>query len=70
MKKENIIGVLAVVITWLVICIVGILGWKTRTDMYQGIMLGLGIVALVFGFNAVAGDESEYDEYGNYRENY
>lgn len=70
MKKSDIFGVLAVVATWCVICIIGILEWKTKTDMYQGIILGFGILGLVFGFNALAGETDEYDEYGDYKQRY
>lgn len=64
MKNLWIIGLIT---AWVIICIVGILSWECRADMYQGIVLVFGICAMIFGFSKFAGRNNEYDEYGDYR---
>lgn len=64
MKNLWIIGI---VMTWVIICIIGILSWETMIDMYQGLVLGMVISAVVYGLSSFAGRNNEYDEYGDYR---
>lgn len=64
MKNLWIIGI---VMTWVMICIIGILSWETMIDMYQGLVLGMVISAVVYGLSNFAGRNNEYDEYGDYR---
>ena len=67
MKNLWIVGI---VIAWMIISVVGMLSWECRTDMYQGIVLSLGITAMIYGFSKFAGKSNEYNEYGEYRQKY
>lgn len=64
MKNLWIIGI---VVTWMIIAIIGMLSWETQMDMYQGLVLGTVISAIVYGLSSFASKNNEYDEYGDYR---
>lgn len=67
MKNLWIIGI---IVAWVIICIIGMLSWECKTDMYQGIALSLGICVMIYQFSKFAGKNNEYDEYGDYRRNW
>lgn len=68
MKKIDIIGVLAVIVTWLIICLTGPVIWETSSDVFGGIVLGLVItVLLVLLTGGPNREQSEYNEYGEYK---
>lgn len=65
MKNLWIVGI---IVTWVIICVIGMLSWECKTDMYQGIILVMGICTAVCGFSSgFARQNDEYDEYGNYK---
>lgn len=64
MKNLWIIGI---IVAWAIICIIGIFSWECKTDMYQGIGLGLGICIAVYTLSKFSKQDNEYDEYGDYR---
>ena len=68
MKKNNIIGVIAVFATWILIISVGSVIWDGLKDEIQGIVFGLGITAVACGlaFSYISPCD-EYDEYGDYK---
>ena len=65
MKKKDIVGAIAIVLTWLLIIAGGVVIWETPIDAYEGILMG--IVISVLTIICFGREPEQYDEYGNYR---
>ena len=64
------VWLVSIVVAWAIISIIGMLSWECKADMYQGIVLSIGICAMVYGLSKFARQNNEYDEYGDYRQRY
>lgn len=64
------IWLISIIIAWVIISVVGMLSWECRADMYEGIILSLGICIGIYSISSFAKQNNEYDEYGDYRKRY